>query len=157
MWFLGGNIIYIFAFSVLSQQYNCAGSWNPTSNQTGTLRSCTVNTMVADGLATQSQGISNHGIDTVIPKYSSFSVRKVNSVHGPVAIPCQYWHIEAETRCPTFCRWHYQMHFFIENEQISINVLLNFVPNGSINNISAMVSIMAWLRPGNKPLWTNDG
>ena len=27
-----------------------------------------------------------------------------------------------------------------------------FVPKGSINNIPALVDIMAWRRPGNKPL-----
>ena len=29
---------------------------------------------------------------------------------------------------------------------------MNFVPKGTINNISALVQIMAWHRPGGKPL-----
>ena len=29
---------------------------------------------------------------------------------------------------------------------------LKFVPKGSINNITALVQIMAWRRPGDKPL-----
>ena len=33
-----------------------------------------------------------------------------------------------------------------------------FVPKGPINNISALVQIMAWRRPGDKvKIWTNDG
>ena len=39
-----------------------------------------------------------------------------------------------------------------ENARISINISLKFVPKGRINNIPAMVQIMAWRRPGDKPL-----
>ena len=39
-----------------------------------------------------------------------------------------------------------------ENIRISIGISLNFVPNGSINNIPSLVQIMAWRRPGDKPL-----
>ena len=42
--------------------------------------------------------------------------------------------------------------FMNENARISINISLNFVPKGLINNIPALVQIMAWGRPGNKPL-----
>ena len=35
---------------------------------------------------------------------------------------------------------------------IMIKVLLKFVPKGPINNIPALVQIMAWRRPGDKPL-----
>ena len=35
---------------------------------------------------------------------------------------------------------------------ISIKISLKFVPKASINNIPALVRIMAWCRPGNKPL-----
>ena len=35
---------------------------------------------------------------------------------------------------------------------ISINISLKLVPGGSINNISVLVQIMAWRRPGDKPL-----
>ena len=41
---------------------------------------------------------------------------------------------------------------FNENLWISINISLNFVPNGLINNTPSLVQIMAWLRPGDKPL-----
>ena len=39
-----------------------------------------------------------------------------------------------------------------ENVRISIRFSLNFYPNSPINNIPALVQIMAWRRPGGKPL-----
>ena len=42
--------------------------------------------------------------------------------------------------------------FVNENVRISINISLKFVPKGPINNIPALVQIMAWRRPGDKPL-----
>ena len=39
-----------------------------------------------------------------------------------------------------------------ENVWISITISLKFVPNGPIDNIEALVQIMAWRRPGDKPL-----
>ena len=41
---------------------------------------------------------------------------------------------------------------FNENVWISIEVPLKFVPKGSINNIPALVQIMAWCQSGDKPL-----
>ena len=53
--------------------------------------------------------------------------------------------------------WHFaddnfKRIFFNENVRISINNSLKFVPKGPINNIPALVQIMAWRRPGDKPL-----
>ena len=42
--------------------------------------------------------------------------------------------------------------FLNENIRISINISLKFVPKGPINNIPPLVQIMAWRRPGDKPL-----
>ena len=39
-----------------------------------------------------------------------------------------------------------------ENVWISIKISLKFVPRGPINNIPALVQIMAWRRQGDKPL-----
>ena len=39
-----------------------------------------------------------------------------------------------------------------ENVWIPIKISLKFVPKSPINNISALVQIMAWRRPGDKPL-----
>ena len=42
--------------------------------------------------------------------------------------------------------------FLNENVGISITISLMFVPEGPINNIPALVQIMAWRQPGYKPL-----
>ena len=42
--------------------------------------------------------------------------------------------------------------FLNENVWISINISLKFVPRGPINNIPTLVQVMAWRRPGDKPL-----
>ena len=42
--------------------------------------------------------------------------------------------------------------FLNENVWISIKIALKFVPRGSVNNIPALVQIMAWHQPGDKPL-----
>ena len=42
--------------------------------------------------------------------------------------------------------------FLNENVWISIKISLKFVPRSPINNIPALVQIMAWRRPGDKPL-----
>ena len=42
--------------------------------------------------------------------------------------------------------------FMNKNVRISINISLKFVPKGIINNIPALVQVMAWCRPGDKPL-----
>ena len=39
-----------------------------------------------------------------------------------------------------------------ENVWISINISLKFVPRGPINNIPTLLRVMAWRRPGDKPL-----
>ena len=42
--------------------------------------------------------------------------------------------------------------FLNENVWISLKISLKFVPKGPINNIPLLVQIMAWRRPGDKPL-----
>ena len=42
--------------------------------------------------------------------------------------------------------------FLNETVIILIKISVKFVPNGPINNIPALVQIMAWRRPGDKPL-----
>ena len=42
--------------------------------------------------------------------------------------------------------------FLNENIWIAINISLSFVPKGPIDNIPALVQIMAWRRSGDKPL-----
>ena len=42
--------------------------------------------------------------------------------------------------------------FLKENIRISIKISLKFVPKGPFDNIPALFQIMAWCRPGDKPL-----
>ena len=42
--------------------------------------------------------------------------------------------------------------FLNENVWISLKIPLKFVPSGPFNNIRALVQMMAWRRPGDKPL-----
>ena len=42
--------------------------------------------------------------------------------------------------------------FLNENARVTIEIWLKFIPKGPINNIPAFVQIMAWRRPGDKPL-----
>ena len=42
--------------------------------------------------------------------------------------------------------------FLNENVRISIEISLKFFPKGRINNIPSLVQMMAWCRPGDKPL-----
>ena len=46
----------------------------------------------------------------------------------------------------------FKCNFLNENVWIPIKISLKFVPKGPINNIPALVQIMAWRRPGDKPL-----
>ena len=45
-----------------------------------------------------------------------------------------------------------KMRFLNENVWILLKISLKFVPKGPINNIPALVQIMAWRRPDDKPL-----
>ena len=49
-------------------------------------------------------------------------------------------------------RWHFQMHFLNENVLISIEISVKFVLKAPIDNIPALVQIIAWRRIGDKPL-----
>ena len=66
--------------------------------------------------------------------------------NAPVACTSVYHspsHIEAETKWPPFSRRHFKCIFLNENIWISIKISLKFVPKGPINNIPALVQIMA--------------
>ena len=61
---------------------------------------------------------------------------------------------KAETKWTPFCTQHFQMHLFLdENVRILTKLSMKFVAQGPLNNIPALVKIMAWQRPGTKPLY----
>ena len=51
-----------------------------------------------------------------------------------------------------FADYTFKRIFFNENIRMSNKISLKFVPKVPINNIPALVQIMAWRLPGNKPL-----
>ena len=60
---------------------------------------------------------------------------------------------QLESKCSPFRRRHFEMHFLEWNYiWISINISLKFVSRGQISDIPTLVHIMAWRRPGDKPL-----
>ena len=53
---------------------------------------------------------------------------------------------------PLFADDTFKRIFLNENIRIAIKISLKFVPKGLFSNIPALVLIMAWRRPGDKPL-----
>ena len=61
--------------------------------------------------------------------------------------------IGAQIKWPSFYRRYVQIHFFLyENCCILIQISLNFVHKGSVNNQSALVQIMTLCHGGDNPL-----
>ena len=61
-------------------------------------------------------------------------------------------HIEAEKKWPPFPGRHFQVHFL---EWKCLNLYwhsLTFILKGQINNIPALIQVMAWHQSGDKPL-----
>ena len=65
---------------------------------------------------------------------------------------CTILHIEADTKWTPFADDIFKCISLNENVWIPIKISMKFVPKGPINNIPALVQIMAWRRPGDKPL-----
>ena len=95
---------------------------------------------------------------------SGLNVLMVKKVHSHIILLCFVWcvantednHIIYILR-PRQDGRHFPDDIFLciflnENEWLSIKILLKFVPKVPINNIPALVQIMAWRRPGDKPL-----
>ena len=74
------------------------------------------------------------------------------SLYGMIRTKWLLKHIEAETNGCHFADDIFKCIFLNENFWIPIKMSLKFVPTGLINNITALVQIMAWRRPGDKPL-----
>ena len=67
-----------------------------------------------------------------------------------VSLPMDY--IASSDKSDKWLTFHYRISHTLKYIWISINITLKFVPKGQINNIPALVQIMAWRRPGDKPL-----
>ena len=69
-------------------------------------------------------------------------------------ITIHYWMLShwGRDKMAAFSQTTFTCIFLNENDWISLKISLKFVPKGPINNIPALVQIMAWCRPGDKPL-----
>ena len=81
----------------------------------------------------------------------------LNEVLTPVKYKCDICQVILNTlrprqNGPHFADDIFKCIFLNENIWISIKISLKFVPKGPINNIPAVVQIMAWCCSGNKPL-----
>ena len=71
-----------------------------------------------------------------------------------VMLPCKclFNTLRPRQNCHHFPDDRFKWIFLNENVRISIKMSLNFVHKCPINNIPALVQIMAWCRPGDNPL-----
>ena len=116
----------------------------------------------------KSLGTSTYGIDHILLEYTSFSTTRFK-LKQPNWTPCVVLFASESYQFRRSLMWCFntlrqrrnRRHFaddifkciFLhENVWISIEISLKFVPKGPINNIPALVQIMAWCRLGNKPL-----
>ena len=85
---------------------------------------------------------------------------KESVVHGSIALSCGRsfpYYPMLNTLRPRQNRCHFaddifKCIFLNENVWIPIKISSKFIPKGPINYIPALVQIMAWHRPGDKPL-----
>ena len=113
---------YTFVFYNFSTLYCGISSWNHSSRKSKNYLTYIANTIAAEDLAPLL--LTRCDFNTLRPRQ--------NGRHFPD---------------DTFKRI-----FLNENVRISIKISLKFVAEGPINNIQALVQIMAWRRPGDKPL-----
>ena len=67
-----------------------------------------------------------------------------------IMVTLTHWHRDKNGR--RFADDIFKSILLKENVSIAIKISLKFVPKGPINNIPTLVQIMAWRRPGDKPL-----
>ena len=95
-----------------------------------------------------SQGISIHVNDL---EYCCLSTRRVNT--GYVTLEWSSLNsLRPRRKIRHFPDDTFKCIFVNENVWIVLKISLTFVPKVGINNIPALVQIMAWRRPGDKPL-----
>ena len=136
-WFFSRKLICVSAFHTTSQH-------SDNSNLSHARKGTVCLTQLALWLLLtwwhiRSQGISSNGSDQVLPYYFGHNTRRINTLR-----PRQNGrHFTDDT---------FKHIFLKENVRILIEIPLKFVPKSPIDNIPALFQIMAWRRPGDKPL-----
>ena len=125
------------AFSIISQHWDGAGTWNLSLWMTRAYLFCKVNNIVTDGLVMWGAMASTATV--LILNIPASAVEGVNTLR-----PRQYGrHFPDDI---------FKRIFLNEHVWILLKTSLKFVPKVQINNIPALVLMMAWRRPGDKPL-----
>ena len=98
---------------------------------------------------------SNRDIIVIVSLIRKQSVRPVIVQEEAITLECGKWLLN--TLRPRQNGHHFaddifKCIFLNENVWIPIKISLKFVPKGPIDNIPALVQIMVWRRPGDKPL-----
>ena len=83
-------------------------------------------------------------------------VKSTDFVNSQHAFTCILYHIEAETRWPTFSRWIFKWIFFTENCCILIQITLKYIPKGPLTIIQHYLD--NGLTPNRRQaiIWNND-
>ena len=90
--------------------------------------------------------IISHKGDVHVRIYQTSNVNRSSSTHYNT-----FNTLRPRQHGPHFADDTFKCIFLNENVWIPIKISLKFVPKGPINNIPALVQIMAWRRPGDKP------
>ena len=106
-------------------------------------------------LGRPNEATSIPGLVNLPEELKNYMVTSICSSHGStvLAVTCKYQRICSRLRqngrkyCDIF-----KCIFLNENVWILLKISLKFVPNGPINNITALVLILAWHQLGEKPL-----
>ena len=88
------------------------------------------------------------------PVYLSHDVLKISSTKMSALLvrPHRVNKLRSRQNCRHFADDIFKWIFWNENVWISLTISLKCILNARINNIPALVQVMAWCRPGDKPL-----
>ena len=93
------------------------------------------------------------GHDVIMPLGQSSADEAAPNWTDNCAVPGAFNSLRPKQNGRHFADDIFKCIFLNDNIWISINISLKFVSKGPINNIPALVQIMAWRRPGDKPLF----
>ena len=132
------------------ESYMVTGNWTPCStfqvHNTGNIKTLHYRPFLTDGIPSQranyaeNVSMTRHHHDRIPMAASNrVSVVSINTL------------IQRQNGCH-FADDIFKCIFLNDNVWIPIKISLRFLPKGPINNIPALVQIMAWRRLGDKPL-----
>ena len=130
----------IFISHAISKHWKWLGTWNACSWKTNACFSCIVNIMAAGDLSTaRFQDNNSHGIDRASMEYPGTNTRS-------------FYTLRLRQNDRHFADGIFKCTFLNQNAWIERKISLRFVLKIQINNIPALVQVMDWCRPGDKPL-----